>query len=326
MAFSGGTSGQHGSRTGDMVSQEDPILRSGQNSVGSRSPAEEIAGGDTQLHSNPSAGGISAPSSVATNLHSVAAGVQGQSPNGTGTIVGGSHDPDDTIPEVDDGQPAGVGVGVSKESTEIVSRGEPISKSQSSPANPNGGRGGNGGGGGGQTATGQNGDSGSPSNFQQHSSQFQSEFGTSQYSFSNPNYTVSYRKARDGRGAGLRSQSAKCARARLQKPVQAFRRVQAIEEALYKSWMAARRLKLTNPRELYGKEDEVVKKTAAPSSMRDGRFSFWQDIRPPFTVTGVGPIDDQDPEWVEVEKEGIPRPKLPELADVSSVQQDSARV
>lgn len=73
-------------------------------------------------------------------------------------------------------------------------------------------------------------------------------------------------------------------------PVSVFRRTQAVEEAMYRCWMSAKRKNLKDPTQLYGKEDAIVSKTNHPAMLRDGRFSFWRDIRPPFTITGMGPL------------------------------------
>eukprot|EP00392_Amoebophrya_sp_AT5.2_P009062 g9090.t1 len=116
-----------------------------------------------------------------------------------------------------------------------------------------------------------------------------------------------------------------------------FRTLQSVEDGLYLSYDLQKKQELgrerqigsrSGPRQLFAnrppttKQCAVVPRSNAPNSLKDGRFSFWRDVRGPFKVTGLAVLDDQSAEFKQLleESESLRKVPLQELNEVYKLE------
>lgn len=62
-----------------------------------------------------------------------------------------------------------------------------------------------------------------------------------------------------------------------------------------------------------------------PACLRDGRFSFWRDIRPPFTITGIGVLEEDSEEFqsLKASNSEFAKVKLSQLNEIFMLEYEA---
>ncbi|CAD7954165.1 unnamed protein product [Amoebophrya sp. A25] len=112
-----------------------------------------------------------------------------------------------------------------------------------------------------------------------------------------------------------------------------FRTLQALEDGLFATYTTQKKREMNRertvgsrqgPRQMFSyrppttKQCSIVPRSNCPSALKDGRFSFFRDLRPPFTVTGLAVLDDQSGEFQRLQEESPELRKVP-LAELNEV-------